>query len=85
MAHDGLVAVRQDDAQHVPLAPQLGMAEGVDPTPNRHQPPVGQAVVDRIATKAELEELPSRQHSVLTARQRMDLQLNRTLTAHNTV
>lgn len=61
------------------------MAEGVDPTLNRHQPSVGQPVVDRIATKAKPKELPSRQHSVLAASQRMDFQLDRTLTAHNTV
>jgi hypothetical protein len=75
----------ENDAQHVTLASQLDMTEGVDPTPERHQPPVGQPVVDGISPEAETYELPTRYNAVLATRQRLDLQLDRTLTAHMAV
>jgi hypothetical protein len=78
MAHRGLVAVVENDTQHVPLAPQLDMAEGVDATLDWHQASSGDPVMDRILPEPETEQLPSRYHSVLATRQRMDVRLDRT-------
>jgi hypothetical protein len=65
MAHGRFVAVSEDDTQHVPLTPQLDMAEGVDPRLDLHQPPTSQPMVDRILTEAEAQQLLARDHPVL--------------------
>lgn len=72
MAEDGVGTVGEDGRHPVSLARELGVADREHTLVDAVQAPDGHAVLNRIATQPDLEELPYRNYAVLLLGQRRD-------------
>ena len=67
VAQHGVITHRQDCGKDMSLSPQLRMAEGIHAAAHDDQPPVPPPMIDAARTQSERQQLPPRDHAVLSS------------------